>query len=88
MADDTLYQRYCALVAEMLQEKLGRPLSEQERQNLWDVGSMMFLEAWERSVTAAQTREAVEAEMISLGELARQRKEWRAKRAERQKPNV
>jgi hypothetical protein len=82
------YQRYCALVAEMLQEKVGRPLSAEEQQSLWDVQSMMFLEAWERGVLAAQTSEAVEAEMVSLGAIARQRKEWGAKRAERQNPDV
>ncbi len=87
-AYDAVFRRYCAFLEEDLREKLGRPLFEQERQHLWDIGSMMLLEAWERDVEAARTPAEVEKQMGVLETIARQRKEWRAKSPERQKPNV
>ncbi|HEY7413798.1 MAG TPA: hypothetical protein VH593_01285 [Ktedonobacteraceae bacterium] len=52
-----MYCQFCQAVEASIQEKLGRPLTQREQSSIWNTGSLLLLEAYERAVFAAQSPE-------------------------------
>lgn len=54
-----VYHLYCESIEILVQERLTRPLTKIERASIWNIGSLLLLEAFERQFVAAQPIEEV-----------------------------
>ncbi len=54
-----VYHLYCEIVEESIREKLGRPLTEIEHYGIWNTGSLLLLELFERDLISARSIEEV-----------------------------
>lgn len=55
------YHLYCEAVEESLKERLGRPLTEAERLSIWNIGSLLLLESFDRALASASSTEDIMA---------------------------
>lgn len=60
-----MYEAFCNAVIEATESKLCRSLSEEEKRNIHNAGSMMMLEAIDRSINNS-TQEQAEKELLGL----------------------
>jgi Na+/phosphate symporter len=47
-----MYHKYCESVESSIAEKVQRPLTEEEKRGIWNVGSLLLLESFERAILA------------------------------------
>ncbi|GER89887.1 hypothetical protein KDW_40490 [Dictyobacter vulcani] len=59
-----MYRQYCEAVEGSIGEKVRRPLSEEEKWGIWNDGSLLQLEMFERAVLAAPSPEEA-AQIVS-----------------------